>query len=121
MPPPAANLPPPKNQQYRLSDLAAFNGTRPGAPIYISIKGTVFDVTNRADIYGPSGSYHIFAGKDGSKGLGSSSLKPEDAVSDWSTLSEKDKKVLNDWYTYFEKRYPIMGYVSDMPASLRHK
>jgi hypothetical protein len=31
----------------------------------------------------------IFAGKDASRGLGMSSLKPEDAVSDYSTLDDK--------------------------------
>lgn len=34
-------------------------------------------------------------GKDGSRGLGMSSLNPEDAVSDYSTLSEKEMSVLD--------------------------
>lgn len=45
----------------------------------------------------PGKGYHIFAGKDGSRGLGKSSLKPEDAVADYSTLDEKELKVLDDW------------------------
>ena len=63
--------------------------------------GDVFDVTKKAEMYGPSGSYHIFAGKDGSRGLGKSSLKEEDAVSDYSGLPESDMKVLNDWHGFF--------------------
>ncbi|KZT51865.1 progesterone binding protein [Calocera cornea HHB12733] len=118
---PAASLPPPGNKQFRHADLKAYDGTSAGKPIYVSIKGTVFDVSNRADSYGPSGSYHIFAGKDASKGLGSSSLKPEDASYDWSGLDDKGRKVLSDWYSFFEKRYPIVGYVSDIPANLRAK
>lgn len=59
--------------------------------------GIVFDVSKKAEVYGPSGSYHIFAGKDGSKGLGLSSLKPEDAISDYSSLSPEHLKVLDDW------------------------
>jgi membrane-associated progesterone receptor component len=43
----------------------------------------------------------VFSGKDGSRGLGLSSLKSEDAVADYSTLEEKDLKVLNDWYSFF--------------------
>lgn len=39
----------------------------------------------------------MFAGKDASRGLGMSSLKPEDAVADYSTLDEAQMKVLNDW------------------------
>ncbi|KAG5719563.1 hypothetical protein E4T56_gene14202, partial [Termitomyces sp. T112] len=41
--------------------------------------------------------------KDGSKGLGMSSLKPEDAVADYSGLNENDRKVLDDWHAFFSK------------------
>lgn len=47
-----------------------------------------------------------------------SSLKPEDAVPDWSTLGEPEKKVLNDWHAFFEKRYNIVGKVIDLPESV---
>jgi hypothetical protein len=63
--------------------------------------GTVFDVTRKRETYGPGGSYAILAGKDGSRALGLSSLKPEDAVADWSILEEKERKTLDDWYTFF--------------------
>ena len=46
---------------------------------------------------GPGKSYNIFAGKDGSRGLGMSSLEVKDAVADYSTLDEKDSVVLDDW------------------------
>jgi hypothetical protein len=35
--------------------------------------------------------------------LGKSSLKPEDAVSDYSVLDESEKGVLEDWVKYFTK------------------
>jgi len=38
-----------------------------------------------------------------------SSLKSEDCVSDFSTLSETETKTLNDWHTFFSKRYNIIG------------
>lgn len=63
--------------------------------------GTVFDVSRKRETYGPGGSYNVFAGKDGSKGLGMSSLKTDDAIPDYSTLSEADMKVLNDWHGFF--------------------
>ena len=71
------------------------------APTLFSILGTIFDVTHKADVYGVGKPYNVFSGKDGSRGLGLSSLKPEDAVADYSTLEEKDLKVLNDWYSFF--------------------
>jgi membrane-associated progesterone receptor component len=77
----------------------------------LDCSGTIFDVTSKRAVYGVDGSYNVFAGKDGSKGLGMSSLSPEHAVSDWSTLDQKQRKVLDDWYTFFKKRYNIVGRV----------
>lgn len=65
------------------------------------IIGTVFDVSSKDDVYGSGKSYNIFAGKDGSRGFGLSSLKAEDAVADYSQLSEKEMVVLNDWHSFF--------------------
>lgn len=70
--------------------------TDPGAR-----SGDIFDVTRKAEVYGPGRSYHIFAGKDGSRGLGMSSLKAEHAVSDYSTLTDSEMKVLDEWHTFF--------------------
>lgn len=68
----------------------------------IAFVGTIFDVTRKVDVYGAGKSYNIFAGKDGSRGLGKSSLKTEDAVWDYTTLDPSERKVLDDWYSFFE-------------------
>ena len=52
-------------------------------------------------MYGPGKSYNIFAGKDGSKGLGKSSLKTEDAIPDYSDLPDNERKTLDEWHTFF--------------------
>ena len=74
--------------------------------------GTIFDVSHKREVYGPGGSYGVFAGKDASKGLGMSSLKPEHAVADYSGLGEKERQVLDDWYSFFES-------VHSLPFSFR--
>lgn len=51
----------------------------------------------------------VFAGKEPNKALGLSSLKPGDCISDYSALSDKEKQTLNDWHTFFSKRYNIVG------------
>ena len=53
----------------------------------------------------------VFAGKDASRALAQSSLKAEECRPDWYDLSDEYKKVLNDWYTFFGKRYNIKGKV----------
>lgn len=40
-----------------------------------------------------------------------SSTKQEDVLADWSTLTEDQVKVLNDWDIYFSKRYNVVGKV----------
>jgi len=112
------DLAPPKDDPFTLEELKQFSGSDASKPIYVAIKGTVFDVSHKADVYGPGKSYNIFAGKDGSKGLGKSSLKPEDAVPDYSDLPEADMKVLNDWHAFFSKRYNVVGKVTDHPVAV---
>lgn len=53
----------------------------------------------------------VFAGKDASRALAQSSLKPEDCRPDWYDLSDEYKKVLDDWFIFFSKRYNIKGKV----------
>ncbi|KAF9940179.1 hypothetical protein BGZ67_008220 [Mortierella alpina] len=90
-------------------ELAKHDGTNASEPIYVAIKGKVFDVSTKKEMYGPGAGYHCFAGKDASKALGKSSLKPEDCIPDYSGLDEKEMKTLDDWVVFFEKRYPVVG------------
>ncbi|GAC97598.1 potential sterol binding protein [Pseudozyma hubeiensis SY62] len=102
---------PPKDDPISVEDLKQYDGTDESKPVYVAVKGTVFDVSPKREMYAPGKGYHIFAGKDGSRGLGMSSLKPEDAVPDYSTLDDKQLKVLDDWHSYYTKRYNIVGKV----------
>jgi hypothetical protein len=54
----------------------------------------------------------VFTGKDASRALAQSSLKPEECRPEWEDLSEEHQKVLADWYTFFSKRYNIIGKVA---------
>ncbi|OJT02635.1 hypothetical protein TRAPUB_6816 [Trametes pubescens] len=115
MQPAQTDLAPPKEDPITVEQLKQYDGSDPSQPIYVAIKGTVFDVTRKADTYGKGKSYNLFAGKDASRALGMSSLKEEDAVSDYSTLSAADLKTLNDWFDFFSKRYNVVGKVVDLP------
>src|ERR1700722_16623572 len=100
-----------QSRSMSLSKVRPFNGV--GRPTYIFLMiiivffffifetGTIFDVSAKSEIYGPGKSYGVFAGKDGSKGLGMSSLDPKDAIPDYSELSPSDMGVLNDWHAFF--------------------
>jgi hypothetical protein len=53
----------------------------------------------------------VFAGKDPSRALAQSSLKSEDCRPDWYDLPDQAKTVLGEWYTFFSKRYNVVGKV----------
>lgn len=93
--------------------------------------GTVFDVTGNKS-YAPGAGYHctldciipikllakdmdpisVFAGKDASRALAKTSLKEEDCSPRWEDLDEKEKGTLKDWFTFFSKRYNVVGKVN---------
>ncbi|ORY16951.1 progesterone binding protein-like protein [Clohesyomyces aquaticus] len=101
-------LAPPKDDLITLDYLAKCDGTNEGYPTLVAIKGTVFDVSGK-DTYAPGKNYSVFAGKEPNRALASSSLKPEDCVPEYEDLPDEKKKVLDDWFTFFSKRYNIVG------------
>lgn len=76
---------------------------------FIAIKGIIFDVTRNEAAYGPGTKYSALLGRDASRALGKSSLDPNDtdlAVSDnIDDFTERQHKVLDDWYSFFSQRY----------------
>ncbi|CAD6575346.1 MAG: hypothetical protein TREMPRED_001359 [Tremellales sp. Tagirdzhanova-0007] len=111
MSPPATDLAPPKDDPISPSQLSGYDGSDPSKPIYVAIKGRVFDVTAKKEMYGKGAGYNVFAGKDASKGLGMSSLESKDAIPDVTGLDEAQMKTLDQWDSFFEKRYNIVGRV----------
>ena len=95
--------------EFTEEQLLEFNGTDSIKPIYVSIKGIVFDVTASRETYTPPKGYSVFAGRDASKALGKSSLKAEDCISDFSDLSDEELVTLNKWVEFFKKKYPVVG------------
>lgn len=63
-------LTPVKDDPISVAELSAHDGRDAAKPIYVAIKGKVFDVSPKREMYGPGAGYNIFAGKDASKGLG---------------------------------------------------
>lgn len=95
------------------------------------MQGKVYDVTGNT-LYQLGSSYHgtseyqhglllsfgpsltmaiVFAGKDASRALGKSSTDPEDVKPEWRDLGDKENETLNEWITFFSKRYNVVGVV----------
>ncbi|CAK9312782.1 unnamed protein product [Citrullus colocynthis] len=89
--------------------LLAYNGTDRSKPIYVALKGRIYDVTTGAFLYGPGGPYAIFAGKDASRALAKMTKNEADITSSLTGLSEKEIAALNNWEKKFQAKYPIVG------------
>ncbi|KAL3500279.1 hypothetical protein ACH5RR_039372 [Cinchona calisaya] len=98
---------------FTLQQLKQYDGSDPSKPIYVAVKGRVFDVAAGRSFYGPGGSYSMFAGKDASRALAKMSKNEEDVIGSLDGLSEKEIQTLNDWETKFQAKYPVVGSVAE--------
>ena len=73
----------------------------------------VYDVSLKPEFYGEGSSYHVFAGKEATRGLAKSSVDPLDLqpFGKFDDLDEKHSKTLTDWEALYKKKYPIIGKV----------
>lgn len=95
--------------------LLPFNGEK-GAPVYLAVRGRVFDVSSGRNFYGPGGPYENFAGRDASRGLACGSFDesmltkdlegPLDTLSD---LGPDELESLRGWEERFESKYLVVG------------
>ena len=118
---PKAPLPMPKPEPAILfrtftpRTLLPFNGQN-NAPVYLAVRGRVFDVTSGRQFYGPGGPYSNFAGRDASRGLAFGSFDEDMLTKDLDgpldTLEDLDgeqKDALRGWEERFEEKYLVVG------------
>ena len=79
------------------------------SPILLVINGKVFDVSRGAHMYGPKGSYGVFAGNDCSYCLATGSLDSKDLNKPTEGLSYSEKEALAEWLSFFEGKYDEVG------------
>ena len=100
-----------KTMELTPQQLSQYNGTDPSKPIYVAVKGRVYDVTTGKSFYGPGGPYAMFAGKDASRALAKMSKNDDDISPSLDGLSDKEIGVLNDWENKFQAKYPVVARV----------
>ncbi|TGO11996.1 hypothetical protein BTUL_0097g00480 [Botrytis tulipae] len=96
-------------------ELVPFSGLN-NTPVYLSVRGRVFDVSNGRNFYGPGGPYENFAGRDASRGLAKGSfdaeMLTEDLQGELDTLEDLDAdelEALRGWEERFEEKYLVVG------------
>ncbi|XP_036883503.1 neudesin [Sturnira hondurensis] len=94
-------------------ELAGYGGEEEDRPIYLAVKGVVFDVTSGKEFYGRGAPYNALAGKDATRGVAKMSLDPADLTHDTTGLTAKELKSLDDVFTkVYKAKYPIVGYTA---------
>ena len=94
-------------------ELARYGGEEEDQPIYLAVKGVVFDVTSGKEFYGRGAPYNALAGKDSSRGVAKMSLDPADLTHDTTGLTAKELEALDDVFSkVYKAKYPIVGYTA---------
>ncbi|KAE8860526.1 hypothetical protein PTNB73_08136 [Pyrenophora teres f. teres] len=95
--------------------LFPYNGLN-NMPVYLAVRGRVFDVTAGRNFYGPGGPYANFAGRDASRGLACGSFDEDMLTKDLDgpldTLGDLDAEqmeALRGWEERFEEKYLVVG------------
>ncbi|XP_052437306.1 neudesin [Carassius gibelio] len=94
-------------------ELQRYDGTEDGQPIYMAIKGVVFDVTTGKEFYRKGAPYNALVGKDSTRAVAKMSLEPADLTHDTTGLTESQLQSLEEIFKgTYKAKYPIIGYTS---------
>ncbi|XP_060040111.1 neudesin [Erinaceus europaeus] len=94
-------------------ELARYAGVEEDQPIYMAVKGVVFDVTSGKEFYGPGAPYNTLTGKDSTRGVAKMSLDPSDLTHDTTGLTAEELATLEDVFSrVYKAKYPIVGYTA---------
>jgi membrane-associated progesterone receptor component len=90
--------------------LLKYNGEK-DQPVYLAVKGKVYDVSPGRNFYGPGGPYENFAGRDATRGLACQSFDEEmltkdldGPLDDCSDLIAEQVENLNGWVERFDEK-----------------
>ncbi|KZZ86944.1 Cytochrome b5 [Ascosphaera apis ARSEF 7405] len=107
--------PPKVYRVFTPTTLQPYNGQN-GAPVYLAVKGKVYDVTSGRNFYGPGGPYANFAGRDATRGLACQSFDEEmltkdltGPLDDLKDLNAEQLDNLAGWEERFESKYLVVG------------
>ncbi|CAG8002172.1 unnamed protein product [Penicillium salamii] len=107
--------PPTVFKTYTPKTLIEFNG-EDNRPVYLAVRGRIFDVSPGRNFYGPGGPYENFAGRDASRGLAHQSFdedmltKDLDApLDDLKDLDAEQLENLQSWEDRFSEKYLVVG------------
>lgn len=110
-----APAPPTVFKTFTPPTLFPYNGQN-DMPVYLAVRGKVFDVTPGKNFYGPGGPYANFAGRDATRGLACGSFDEDMLTKDLngpldtlSGLGDEEMDALRGWEERFNDKYLVVG------------
>ncbi|KIY45985.1 cytochrome b5, partial [Fistulina hepatica ATCC 64428] len=106
---------PPRQRLFTEAQLATYDGSVPGRPIYLAVDGDVYDVTS-GHAYQPGASYHILVGVDAARAFATGCFKTH-RTHDVRGLSDQELQAIQHWKKFYEehKDYVKVGRVVHPP------
>jgi membrane-associated progesterone receptor component len=105
-------------RDFTTTQLREFDGEG-DKPIYVSLRGVVYDVSSARDFYGKGSGYHCFAGREASRAMAKLSFEESELSSTrLDDLNAMELDCLDNWIDKFKnyKCYPVRGRCSEPPA-----
>ncbi|KAF9964572.1 hypothetical protein BGZ73_001821 [Actinomortierella ambigua] len=95
---------PRKPLEFTQEELAQYDGTDPKKPIYLAIKGEVFDVTAGGGFYAKGGGYGFFSGKDASRAYATGCFDTH-LTHDLRGLPPSDLAAIDGWHRFYNDHH----------------
>ncbi|XP_064622214.1 neudesin-like [Lineus longissimus] len=94
------------------ADIAKYDGSDPAMPIFMAVKGVVFDVSAGKNFYGAGAPYNALVGKDATRAVAKMTLDEEDLNASLEGLTPDQLDSLEEIYTgVYKEKYPVVGYM----------
>ncbi|GIM03276.1 hypothetical protein Vretimale_8042 [Volvox reticuliferus] len=94
---------------FTASELSMYNGSEGDKPVYIAVKGIVYDVSASRDFYGKGGPYEVFAGRECSRALAIMKVDLAACNDNLADCTAQQLKTLEDWITKFNSNLLLEG------------
>eukprot|EP00339_Tiarina_fusa_P019108 CAMPEP_0117073566 /NCGR_PEP_ID=MMETSP0472-20121206/51808_1 /TAXON_ID=693140 ORGANISM="Tiarina fusus, Strain LIS" /NCGR_SAMPLE_ID=MMETSP0472 /ASSEMBLY_ACC=CAM_ASM_000603 /LENGTH=197 /DNA_ID=CAMNT_0004798187 /DNA_START=123 /DNA_END=716 /DNA_ORIENTATION=- len=101
-------------------ELAEYDGLD-GGPLFLGIKGRVYDVSAKQSFYGEDGKYNLFVGKDATHAFATGCLQDtEECVNpSMDGLDAKELREIDRWVELYEThdKYTFVGFLVEDPVN----
>lgn len=95
-------------------------GSGETAPLWLAIRGRVYDVSQGKKFYGPGAPYHKFVGRDATRAFGTGCTEPDCLIASLDGLDAHQIREADRWIEYYalHDKYTFVGTLHDTSGDL---